>query len=519
MERKAGAQPFANRIFRGDSAVLFYPALLKLTLHFLTNGQYGYFRDELYYIACGEHLDWGYVDQPPLIAVVAKATRVLFGDSLFAIRFFPAVAGALLVFLTGLIVRQLGGGGFAQLLAALAIIIAPAYLLLHTWLTMNAFEPLFWMACAYIAILILQGRDRRLWLLFGAIAGVGLMNKQSMLFFGFAIVVGLLLTPQRKILFNKWIWFGGALAFIIFLPNIVWQITHGFPTLELLKNVAVAKNYNASTLEFFGGQIVLLHPLNFPLWMAGLYFYLFARDGQQYRALGWAYIVAFATFILLKGKVYYLVPIYPLLIASGAIVIERLTDRYRLIWLRPAIVSLLIVGGAATAPFVLPVLPVETYVEYARLWGMKEGVKTENKRLGVLPQHYADMFGWENMTATVAKVYQSLPPTEQSIAAIYTQNYGEAGAIDFFGKQYNLPKAISGHQNYFLWGSRGYSGEVFIIIGGKPADHRKIFDEVTQQAVVTNEYAMPYENNLPVFVCRKPKFSLTEFWPKAKHYD
>lgn len=511
---------FSRRFLSGDLAVVVYLALAKLALHFLTNGQYGYFRDELYFLACGERLDWGYVDQPPLIAVVARVTRALFGDSLFAIRLFPALAGALLVLLTGLVARELGGGRFAQALACVAVIVAPVYLLLHTWLTMNAFEPLLWMLCAYLLILLLKGGDEKLWLLFGATAGIGLLNKHSMLFFGFGLVAGLMLAGQGRLLLSRWAWAGGLVALLIFLPNVWWQWAHGWPMLELLRNVEVAKNYQASLPEFFAGQLLLTHPLNFPLWLAGLYFYLRAAAGKKFRALGWSYLIVFALMIWLKGKVYYLAPIYPMLLAAGAVGVERsLAMRPRLAWLRAALIVVLLAGGAALAPMALPVLPVEAFIRYARLFGMREGVKTENKELGRLPQHYADMFGWENMTATVARVFHDLPPEERSKCAIYAQNYGEAGAIDFFGKAYNLPKAISGHQNYFLWGPRGHTGECVIIIGGKAADHAEIFGEVREAARVSSDYAMPYENDLPIYVCRRPKFSLPEIWPQVKHYD
>lgn len=510
---------FSRAALLSDTAILFYLALAKLLLHFLTNGRYGYFRDELYFLACGERLDWGYVDQPPFIALVARTARALFGDSLFAIRLFPALAGAALVLLTGLITRELGGGRFAQALACVAVIIAPAYLLLHTWLTMNAFEPLFWMLCAYLLILILKGRDPRLWLLFGLAAGVGLMNKQTTLFFGFSLVVGLLLTPERRVLSDRWAWLGGLVAFVIFLPNVVWQWSRGWPMLELLRNVDVAKNYHASLHEFFAGQALLIHPLNLPLWLAGLYFYLFTGTAKRFRALGWAYLILFALMILLGGKVYYLAPVYPMLVAAGACLYEQALAARPLTWLKAAALALLLAGGALLAPMALPVLPVETFIRYASLFGLQEGVKTENQRLGKLPQHYADMFGWENMTATVARVYRSLPAEEQGRCAVYAQNYGEAGAIDFFGAAYGLPKAISGHQNYYLWGPRGHTGECVIVIGGKAKDHAKIFGEVTEAARVHSDYAMPYETDLPVYVCRRPKSSLQEIWPRVKHYD
>jgi hypothetical protein len=506
-----------------DLALILYLSLCDLLLHLLTNGHYGYFRDELYYIACGEHLAWGYVDLAPMIALVARVTRAILGDSLFAIRFPAALAGAGLVFVTGLIVRELGGRRFAITLASVAVIIAPGFLILHTILTMNAFEPLFWALGAYLLVRILKTGDARLWLWFGVVAGLGLMNKHSTLMFGFAVVVALLLTPARKYFLSKWLWLGGLVALLIFLPNILWQIKYGFPTVEVLRNADKNQNLPISPFDFFKGQLLLTHPLTFPLWAAGLYFYLAAKAGKPYRALGWAYVVMFVSMILLRAKVYYLLPIYPVLFAAGAVWCEdlfaRMAARARAWrWLKPATVALLLVGGVALAPLSLPVLPVETFIRYQRALGL-ETPRTEKLRLAELPQHYADMFGWEELTGTVAQVYHSLPAEEQPRCAIFARNYGEAGAIDFFGARYGLPKAIGKHQNYFLWGPRDYTGECVITIGEKLEGVQKSFNQIELAATFTHPYVLPHENNQPIFVCRQPKAPLREIWPQVKCYS
>ena len=507
----------------GELALALYLSAFKLLLHFLTNGGYGYFRDELYYLACAEHLDWGYVDQAPLIAVVSRAERALLGDSLFAVRFLPAVAGAALVFVTGLLVRELGGRRFAVLLACACVIVAPAFLALHTLLTMNAFEPLFWTTGAYLVARILKNGDARLWVWFGLLMGVGLQNKHSTLVFGFAVVAGLLLTPARKFLLSKWLWVGGLVALLIFLPNILWQIQHGWPTVEVLRNADKNQNLPVSPLGFFKGQLELTHPLTFPVWAAGLCFYLFTRAGRPWRALGWAYVVMFALMVALRAKVYYLLPVYPVLFAPGAVLLEslfaRLAERRPLLrLLKPASVALLVAGGALTAPLALPVLPVETFIRYQRALGL-EAPRTEKLRLADLPQHYADMHGWEEMTAAVARVYNSLPAEERARCAVFARNYGQAGAIDLFGARYGLPKAIGKHQNYFLWGPREYTGECVITVGERETDVRKSFDQIERAATITHPYVLPHENNLPVFICRQPKMPLKELWPQVKCYS
>ncbi len=510
---------FKNFDPAGAPAVALYLSAFKLILHFLTNGQYGYFRDELYYLACGEHLDWGYVDQAPLIAVVARLQRAALGDSLFAVRFLPALAGAATVCLTGLIARELGGGRFGVALSCLALVVAPAYLAGNHILTMNAFEPLCWVACAYLFVRVVKTGDERLWLWFGVVAGLGLMNKHSTLAFGFAFVAGLLLTPARGYFLSRWLWLGGAAALLIFLPNVLWQVAHGWPTVEVLRNADKNQNVAFSLAEFLKGQALFMHPLTLPVWVAGLYFYLASKAGRPWRALGWAYVALFALMVVFRAKIYYLVPFYPILLAAGGVQFEAWLARPG--WrarLKPATLALLAFGGAVMAPLAVPVLPVETFIRYQRALGV-EPPRLEKLSLRELPQHYADMFGWEEMTGQVARVYNSLPAEERARCAVFARNYGQAGAIDFFGARHGLPKAIGKHQNYFLWGPRDYTGECVITVGERERDVRKSFDHVELAATISHPSARPHENNLPVFVCRRPKRPLKEIWPDVKCYS
>src|SRR5277367_449391 len=321
-------------------------ACCKLLFQFAGINHYGFFRDELYYIACGEHLAWGYVDQPPLIAFVAWLARHTFGTSLFATRFFPVLAGAAIVYATGRVAADLGGGLFAQFLAALAILLAPAYLAFDNFLSMNAFEPLFWLLCAWIAIRIVKGSSPRLWLLFGAVAGLGLENKHSMLVFGFALVAGLLLAGQAQLFRSKWIWIGGAVALAIFLPNLVWESRHGWPQIEVVRNAQQFKNEAISPLQFMFEQVLFLQPLALPVWLAGLVWYFAAAEGKRFRFLGWSYLFVLAIFVVLGGKSYYALPIYPLLMAAGGVALEKVSEAQAQQWLHMAFPAALIVGGA-----------------------------------------------------------------------------------------------------------------------------------------------------------------------------
>jgi len=506
--------------FKNDLAVLIYLALAKLLIHFFFNGGYGYFRDELYYMACGDNLALGFVDHPPLIAFITRFTRMILGDSLFALRFFPALAGALVVFLTGLIVRELGGRRFAQILAAVAVMVSGIFLGMHNILTMNAFDHLFWTLSAYLMIRILKTNNPKLWILLGIVLGFGLLNKYSMLFFGFGLVIGLLLTHNRKYFLSRWIWLSGMVAFLIFLPNLIWQVGHRWPTLEFMKNATLYKNVALSPLEFLAGQILEMHPFNFPILLIGLSHFLFSKSGKPYQLFGWMYIALFLLFVLTRSKTYYFAPIYPVMFAEGAVGIGQfIQSGKRRAWLKSVSLSFLIIGGLLTAPIVLPVLPVDSYIKYASRLGISHP-PSENHEMGPLPQLYADMFGWETMASTVAEVYEQLSPEEKTQCAIYVQNYGEAGAIDFFGRKHGLPKAISGHNNYWLWGLRGYNkANIVIMLGGCEADYKRAFKKIKQVATFRHKYVMPYENNLPVYLCRGIRLPLKGLWPYFKHFD
>ena len=508
---------FSRQNLLSATAILIYLVLVKLLLHLLSASQYGYFRDELYYIAASQHLDLGYVDFPPFIAVVTALTRWTLGDSLLALHTLPALAGALIVLLAGLMARELGGGRFAQGLAALAVLVAPTFLGSQSILTMDPFDQLFWVLAIYVVLLILKREDPRLWLLFGLVAGIGLLTKVTMLYLGLALVIGLLLTPNRRVLLSKWLWLGGLVALALFSPYIVWQVLHGWPTLEFWRIYAVGKTYPVTPLEFLLQQILTMHPLTLPLWLAGLAYFFFG-GGKKYRTLGWIYVILYGVFTIQQAKNYFLAAAYPMLFAGGAVLIEQFTQRRKWLALQPAYASLLVIGGLATAPLAIPLLPVETFIAYSHAFGGATEVKQERLATAELPQYFADRFGWEELVASVAKVYAGLPPEEQAKACILTANYGEAGAIDFFGEAYHLPKAISGHNSYFIWGPGGCTGEVIITVGVSGTDVAPSFEKVTPAGTSECKYCMPYEDHLPIFVCRGLKMDIREVWPEAKSY-
>ena len=488
-------------------------ATLKLLLHLYAGRYYGYFVDELYNLALARHLAWGYVDVAPMIALIGRIEVTLFGDSLSAIRLAPALAGAALVLLAGAMARELGGRRFAQGLAALSVLLAPGILALDHFLNVNAFEPLCWMGCALLLIRIVNTGDEKLWLYFGLLAGLGLETKHSMLIFGFALVAGLLLTPQRTHLFNRWVVLAGLLAFLVFLPNLLWNIQHHFPFVELQENIRRSgRNVSLSFGSFFGQEILAMLPLSAPIWIAGLWWLL----RGPYRALAFAWGIATAIIFGMNPRVYYLFPAFPMLFAAGGVQCEAWLERPRLGWIKPAYCALMVLMGALLAPTLIPLLQPETYIRYAKAAHLQPP-PIENARLGPLPQLFADQFGWEEMAAAVARVYYSLPADIRPRTAIFGQNYGQAGAIDLFGPGYGLPPAISGHQNYFLWGPRGATGESMIVMAGNRVDLESKFASVRKVAQVGHPYAMPYEH-FDIFYCQGLKVPLAEAWPKVKNW-
>ncbi len=508
-----------SRVFQADGILIVIAIACGLLLfHCYFNNRYGYFRDEFDYLSCGDHLAWGYVDQPPLLPFLVRVSRIVLGDSLRSIRFLPALAISAVVVLTAMIAREFGGRRFALVLSAVAFVIAPIYLSGGSLLTTNALEPLLWMACAYFAILAVK-RDARYWLWFGVIAGLGLQEKYSIAIFGFSIVAGLLLTKERKFLLNKWLWLGGVAAFLIFLPNLIWNVRNDWPFLELMGNIrAAGRDVQLSPLEFFSQQILLVHPLNAVIWISGLAGLLLLKRLKQFRFLGWCYLVSFTAFVVLKGKNYYLAPIYPILLAAGAVVIEAAIERTRQRWMKPALIVLLLAGGAWLAPLVVPVLSVDQFVTYMNSLPFKVSRSEHSHESAILPQHYADQFGWEELTAKTAEAWSRLAPEERNDCGIFAQNYGQAGAIDFFGPRYGLPAALSGHQTYYLWGPRGYSGNCMIVLDDDREDLEQLFEHVELLGNSDHPYAL--ERNIAVFICKGAKFgTLAEIWPRLKKWQ
>jgi 4-amino-4-deoxy-L-arabinose transferase-like glycosyltransferase len=512
-------------------ALLF--AAIKLLLHIATNLWevhlgYGYFRDEMYYIICGQHPAWGYVDHGPGVAVQSWLTIALFGKSLVGIRMLSAAGGAGRIFLTGMLAWSLGGRRPAQALAMTGVLFAPQYLGTDSFLSMNSMESIFWMGSLLALILIVRSsllgvnRDR-LWLLFGLSAGLGLLNKPSMTFFLLALLAALLITPQRRLLANRWAIAGIALMILIALPNLLWQVHHHWPTLEFLHNGQIEnKNVKLSPLAFIATQIQNLQPVTLFIWGPGLVWLLRNPLAKNWRWLGFTFLIFLAVMMALHAKDYYVSPIYPILFAAGGVAWEMHYATRRSVqtdsaFAFPIMQTIVIVVGILVMPMAIPILrPVDwlAYTKATHLYRTSTNAETESS--GVLPQFYADRFGWQEEVDQVTRAIHSLSPDEQKTIGIYCSNYGEASAINFLG--HDLPLAVSGHNNYYLWGPHGYTGQLMIVINhATPEEMRKYYQSVEVVGRMDHPYAMPFEHR-NIYLVRGRMKSVVDDWESFKLY-
>jgi len=502
--------------------IAWWPVLLlataKLLVHVFTSGGYGYFRDELYFLDCARHLQWGYVDDAPGIAIYAKLALLL-GGSLPAVRLLPALAGAGTVVLTSLLAREMGGGRFGQGFAGLCLLAAPIFLGMDSILCVGAFEPLFWMGCALLTIRIARTGEARLWLWFGLWAGVGLLNKYTMGLVLVCFCTALVLSPLRREFRRPMLWCGGGLALLIFLPALIWQIRNHFPLLEDMENIRrQGKNVVLGPFAFLGQQIEFLDPLLAPLWLGGLV-WLFLQRGL--RVLAWFYVLMLGAMIALHGKNYYLAAIYPMLFAAGAVALEEGLARWawtrERLWAQVSLSALVAATFLVFVPLLLPCLPPERLLAYQTALGLKVQ-KLEVGHESRLDQRLSDQFGWPEIAQEVARIYHALPPEERARTAIYAGNYGEAGAINQFGPALGLPRAVCAHNAHSFWGPPAVEPTAIICLGCD----RSGLESACQSVIPVGEHQHPWgmaEENRPIFLVRGLRTPLRELWPRLKHWN
>ena len=501
----------------GDRAIRWVLPLLAFAFFAATVKGYGVFRDELYYIACARHLDWGYVDHPPVVALVAWLLGMVTGESWIALRVLTAAVAGATILIVGDTAADLGAGRWGRFAAQLLTATAPVYLSLFSVYSMNAIDVLIWAGLARIAVSILASGRERLWLGFGALAGVGLQNKFDVGLFGAGLVVGLIAARRIEVFRSRWIWLGGAIAAVLIAPHVIWQAVHEWPTGEFVANAQRQKITALGPFGFVARQFFMAGPVGFVFALAGMGWLLAARSARPFRPLGWAALVVLVALAVSVSKPYYFSPALAILFPAAGAALEQWSAGRFAVRLRAA--ALLAIGSIlVAAPLTKPLLSEDAYVRYADALGVPPGTD-ENHAMGRLPQFFADMHGWREMAEAVAEVHAALPPDDRVKACVFAQNYGEAGAIDYFGPALGLPPAISQHNAYWMWGPGSCTGEVLLFIGGDREDYIEEFATVDAAGTFRCVDCMPYENELTIWVARRLTVPLEDAWRTGKHYN
>jgi hypothetical protein len=491
-------------------------AAVVFLVHAIGNTHYGFFRDELYFIICGRHPQWGYVDQPPIVPLLAALTQIG-GHSLFALRLVPALCAAAGVYVTCVLAIEFGGGIFAQAVASLAFLFAGVLLSFGQKVGPDEIGLWAWPLIALVVVRIVKGGDPRLWLVAGAVAGIAIESKYAVLFFLVALFVGLGLTPARRIFANRWFLAGVVLMLAIALPNFAWQAHYGFPMWELLRNGQSGKNVVVGPLLYLVQEVLITNLFLFPVWVVGLVGLL---RSATLRFLGYAYVILIVEMLVFHGKHYYPADVYPILMAAGGVAIESWTARVRSV--RFAILAYIVIAGPLFVPYSLPILSEPAFVAYQDDLGKllpipRSTLATEhNRETSTLPGDWADMHGWPELATAVQHVYDSLSPNDRAAAVVFAGNYGEAAAVQFFAP--GIP-VISTHNQYWLWGPDGYDGRVLVQVNGTCWAKEHYFTSRTIATVIHSQWAISYENDIPINVCRGLRIPVSRIWSESKNYE
>ncbi len=416
----------------------------------------------------------------------------------------------------------------------MGVIATPMYLTVHYVFSMNAIEPLFWTGLAYVVLLAVKRANPRLLIWVGVLLGFGLLNKYSVAIFALALALGLLFTEHRKLLASKWLWMGLGIGFLTFTPHLNWLIVHHFPFLEWQRNIRIGLpspslpfldwQHNVpsppqliqySAWQFISQQLFFTGTASL-MWLAGVVFFFGTSQGKPYRFLGWAFVITLAFIAAAHGKCYYAAPVYAVAIASGAVILEKWSARGGWERFRAPLAAAIIAGASLLSPMFIPLLPIDSLVRYQTKIGMHPTADQQYMLSSPLSPYFTLQFGWPTLVAKVASVYGRLPPDEKSHATIFGRTYSDASAVDFFGKQYALPKAISGHVSYYLWGPGKNASDVVIFVGYTPRDVAPFCNQLEIGEQMYDPYAYPDEMNKPVMVCRGLVVDLQKQWPRFK---
>ena len=499
-----------SNTFFTDINILFLLGLALFLLHMFTNHQYGFHQDEMVVLDNANNLDWGFIEYPPLTPFLARIELTLFGLSLVSTRTFSALAQSIVMILAGLMARELGGNRRTQIVAAVAVAIAPIALIQGALIQYVTFDFLWSVLIAYLMIKLLKSEDPRWWIPIGGVIGLGMMTKYTMVMFVAGLVGGVVLTDARRYLRSLWLWGGVALSLLIFLPNLIWQIQHNFISLEFLSSIHARDVQIGRASGYLIEQFVFCaNPFVIPFWVTGLVYYFRNEAGRRYRSIGWMYVIPFLIYLITQGRSYYLAPAYPMLIAAGAVVWQGRIDKLPVQKARRAVGTTwaeIVIGAVISGALALPIAPINS-----PLWNITSKVHDT----------FTEQIGWPEMIKTVAGIYADLPDEEKVQAGILTGENDEAAALNLYGGEYGLPKAISGSDTFFLRGYGNPPPETLIVFGFTQENVNSLFEQCSVAGTVTNPYGVKNDLSDPpnIFVCRSPRLPWSELWNRLQRYS
>ena len=480
---------------------------VKLAIHFSTNTIYELQRDAFLYIALGEHLDWGFHSVPPSIGVFANISRFLFGDTAFALRFFPAIIGACSILLIGIMVKEMGGNRLAVFIACLAFLTSPSFLRSNTLFQPVSFNQFYWLLLSFLVFRLIKTGKPQYWIWIGVVAGFAFLNKYAVVFYLAAFFVSIFITPLRKWLKTYYPYLGAGVAGIIVLPNILWQIRHDWPVILHMRELAEYQLVHVRTDLFLLEQVMMNLPAAF-IWMAGLVFLFIQKPFREFRIFGFIYVLVLVQLLILSGKHYYTLGLYTTLFAFGGYAIVSWFSK-KAIFIPYVLIGLNIILAILILPMGLPVLKPEKYVEYVKKIGMENSERWEDGQYHDLPQDYADMAGWNELTEIVYSAWQELTPDEQKRCTLFSNNYGEAASVNFLGKKHGLPDVVSYADSYLFWAPDSISAD-FLIKIGEDDNLYNLYHDVQVYGRITHPYAR--QSGTPVYLCRNPKLDINSFY-------